>query len=382
MRWMFDANDATRMRPLRSGKSVRNASPTSRSEPVFPGRSAFVESPEQEVDAAVADLRQLPDVGLEAVHGRVVELPVARMNYPSRTGLDDECDRVRDGVRNADELDPERAELEWLVSRLGIDELSRLTEPVLIELRLHEPEREPCRDHLLDLDLPQQVREPAHVVLVPVREHDRAHALPLQVADVREEQVDAEVLVSREREPGVDDDDLAGRLVNGHVLPDLAETAERDDPEHVTHRATECTGRAKNVLPLNGGRLEQAEALQTVSNRSALVVRRLHQREPETTHLVPEEVERALDRDRVDRDSQEVDGWTQLLVERTGPGHVSRAIPPHHLLHLWPDDVRVHADAASPSELEERQDEVIVTRTGRRRDRRSGVPARDPDSPA
>ena len=45
MRWMFEANDATRMRPLRSGKSVRNASPTSRSEPVFPGRSAFVESP-------------------------------------------------------------------------------------------------------------------------------------------------------------------------------------------------------------------------------------------------------------------------------------------------------------------------------------------------
>ncbi len=45
MRWMFDAKDATRIRPVRSGKSVRNASPTSRSEPVFPGRSAFVESP-------------------------------------------------------------------------------------------------------------------------------------------------------------------------------------------------------------------------------------------------------------------------------------------------------------------------------------------------
>ena len=45
MRWMFEANDATRIFPVRSGKIERNASPTSRSEPVFPGRSAFVESP-------------------------------------------------------------------------------------------------------------------------------------------------------------------------------------------------------------------------------------------------------------------------------------------------------------------------------------------------
>ena len=44
-RWMFDANDATMIRPVRRGISWRNASPTSRSEPVIPGRSALVESP-------------------------------------------------------------------------------------------------------------------------------------------------------------------------------------------------------------------------------------------------------------------------------------------------------------------------------------------------
>ena len=45
IRWMFDAKLATRMRPVRIGISWRNASPTRRSEPVIPGRSAFVESP-------------------------------------------------------------------------------------------------------------------------------------------------------------------------------------------------------------------------------------------------------------------------------------------------------------------------------------------------
>jgi len=45
---MFEANDATRIFPRRSGKIERNASPTRRSEPVFPGLSAFVESLDDE----------------------------------------------------------------------------------------------------------------------------------------------------------------------------------------------------------------------------------------------------------------------------------------------------------------------------------------------
>ncbi len=45
MRCTFDAKQAIRMRPSRTGMMWRKASPTSRSEPVTPGRSAFVESP-------------------------------------------------------------------------------------------------------------------------------------------------------------------------------------------------------------------------------------------------------------------------------------------------------------------------------------------------
>ena len=44
-RWTFEANDETMMRPVRSGKICRNASPTTRSDGVTPGRSALVESP-------------------------------------------------------------------------------------------------------------------------------------------------------------------------------------------------------------------------------------------------------------------------------------------------------------------------------------------------
>ena len=89
----------------------------------------------------------------------------------------------------------------------------------------------------LDLDLAQEVREPADVVLVTVRQDDRPDLASLQVADVGQEKVDTQVLVAREGEARVHDDDLARGLVHGHVLADLAEAAERDDPQRVAHQS-------------------------------------------------------------------------------------------------------------------------------------------------
>jgi hypothetical protein len=66
------------------------------------------------------------------------------------------------------------------------------------------------------------------MILVRVGEHDGEHLTVVEVPEVREDQIHAEVLVAREREPGVDDHRLAGRLVDGHVLPHLAEAAQRD----------------------------------------------------------------------------------------------------------------------------------------------------------
>ena len=75
------------------------------------------------------------------------------------------------------------------------------------------------------------------MILVAVREDDRPDLVGVipQVAEVREDEVDAEVLVPREGEPGIDDDDRAVALVDGHVLPDLAEAPEGDDPAAVSH---------------------------------------------------------------------------------------------------------------------------------------------------
>ena len=67
---------------------------------------------EQQVDAAVAELGQPADVGAQAVDRRVVELPVAGVEDAAGARLDRDADAVGHGVRHADELEPERADVD------------------------------------------------------------------------------------------------------------------------------------------------------------------------------------------------------------------------------------------------------------------------------
>ena len=88
------------------------------------------------------------------------------------------------------------------------------------------------------------------MVLVPVGEDDGADLVPAvaQVVEVGQDEVDAEVLVAREGEPGVDDDDPVVALHHRHVLADLAEAAERDDPRALGHPGKSTSGPAAGWL--------------------------------------------------------------------------------------------------------------------------------------
>ena len=139
------------MRPVRLGKIWRNASPTTRSDCVTPGALGVRRVAEQQVDAAVADLGELADVGALAVDRRVVDLVVAGVHDPPARRLEDDGGRIGDRMRHADELDAERAELERLVAGRDLAQLGFAQQPVLVELRLDEPERQPRRDDDRDL---------------------------------------------------------------------------------------------------------------------------------------------------------------------------------------------------------------------------------------
>ena len=82
-------------------------------------------------------------------------------------------------------------------------------------------------------ELRQDVRQGADVVLVGVGDQERLDVglALLEVGDVGDDEVDPEHLLVGEHQAAVDDDDVVAVLEHVHVLADLADAAERDDPE-------------------------------------------------------------------------------------------------------------------------------------------------------
>ena len=77
----------------------------------------------------------------------------------------------------------------------------------------------------------EQVRDRTDVILVGVREHQRLDIVQaiLDVAQVRQDQVDPRFVVTWEQHPAVDDQQPAEVFENGHVAADFADAAQRGD---------------------------------------------------------------------------------------------------------------------------------------------------------
>ena len=106
----------------------------------------------------------------------------------------------------------------------------RVAELVLVELGADHANREQAAvNHRRHAELTQHVGQGPDVVLVTVGEHDRLDVVDAiaQIGEVRQDEVDAEHLRSREHQAGIDDDDATVVLDHGHVLADLAQSPER-----------------------------------------------------------------------------------------------------------------------------------------------------------
>ena len=114
----------------------------------------------------------------------------------------------------------------------------RVAELVLVELGADHADRQQAAvDHRRHADLAQHVGQRADVVLVAVGEDDRLDVVGAvaQVGEVGQDEVDPEHLGGREHQAGVDDDDPAVVLDDGHVLADLPQPAERQHAELAWH---------------------------------------------------------------------------------------------------------------------------------------------------
>ena len=187
---------------------------------------------EEEVDALLPQPGEGAQVGQAAVEGQLVHLEVAGVQHRAGLGAHEDGERVGDRVVDGHELEVEDAELLALAL---LDRHGVRPDAVLLELGLDEGQGQrgaDDRDVALELE---QVGHGADVVLVAVREDDRHDVVEAvrDVGEVREDEVDTGVVVLGEEHAAVDDEQAALRLEDGHVAADLAEPAERDDPQAV-----------------------------------------------------------------------------------------------------------------------------------------------------
>ena len=183
---------------------------------------------EEEVDALLAEPGEVAQVGDPLVQRELVHLEVAGVQHQAGAGADRDREAAGDGVVDRDELEPERAGL-VPVPRLDVDRLR--ADPVLLELGLDEGQRQLGPDDRDVGPLAQQVGHPADVVLVAVRQDDRDDVLEAvpDRGEVRQDDVDAGLVLLGEQHAAVDDEQLAVQLEDRHVAADLPEPAERRD---------------------------------------------------------------------------------------------------------------------------------------------------------
>ncbi len=143
---------------------------------------------------------------------------------------DRERRRVDDRVRHPERLHDEAADRD-LAPDLRGQQAHLVLERVLREPVAHQLQRV-GRAPDGDVEVTQEERQPADVVLVAVRQHDAAHLIAERehVIEARVVDVDAEVR-ARERHPAVDEQQPIRLLEREAVHPDLAEPSEGHEPQ-------------------------------------------------------------------------------------------------------------------------------------------------------
>ena len=183
---------------------------------------------EEEQNPLVAKLGEAAEIRHLPIDRRIVELEVTRVDDHAHGGLDREPNRIGDRVIHADKADTEAADIDDIPRHHRV-QIARIN-AVFLETPFENPERQtrPIDGYR---DLLHYIWQGTDMILVPVRENNRFHLVPVfdQIGNIRNDKVDAEHVLLREHEPGVDHKNLIIHADGSHVLSDLAKTAERYD---------------------------------------------------------------------------------------------------------------------------------------------------------
>ena len=176
-----------------------------------------------------ADLRNALEIRRRSIHRRLVKFEIPRVEDDAQRRVDRHSARIWNAVAGLDQFHLHVADLERFAvlhnHQSLFAEIARL-----LELRFEQPDRE-ARAVNRHVELSQDVRQATDVVFVAVGENNALHLLLVrrEIGDIRDHTVDAEQVFRREAHPCIDDDDLILIFDGRHILPDLFQSAQRDD---------------------------------------------------------------------------------------------------------------------------------------------------------
>ena len=196
---------------------------------------------QEEVDALLAEPGERAQVGDPAVERQLVHLEVAGVQHHPRAGADRDGQRVGDRVVDRDELEVERAEREPVAladlvrARSRLSRCSRSLESSSASVSLEPTSGMSPRSRSRYGVAPMWSSWPW--VSTSASTSSRRSRIG---SEVGQDQVDAGLVVLGEEHAAVDDQQPAVVLEDGHVAADLAEPAERDDPETALGQCGRC----------------------------------------------------------------------------------------------------------------------------------------------
>ncbi len=163
------------------------------------------------------------------IERREIDLEVAGMNNHAHRRLDGQRHAIHQRVRHADGFNGERPNGEFHLG-LHLDQLDLIRKLVLFQLVVHVGQRELGAVHG-NLQLVQDPRQAADVVLVPVRQHNAAHMLLVlnQVGDVGHHNVDAQQFRLGKHQARVNDNNVVFPAHCQAVHAELAKPAQGDN---------------------------------------------------------------------------------------------------------------------------------------------------------
>ena len=184
---------------------------------------------QQSQHTALPVLGQGGQVGHAAGQRGVINFKVAGLDDGTGGAVDGKGHGIRDGVVDVDRLHGKAAQLDLLPGH-DLHKLGLAGKAELLQLVLDQAAGQAGAVHR-QADLLQQIGNAANVILVAVGDEQALDLILVlhHKGEVRDDHVHAEHLAVREHQAAVHDDHIAVALVDGHVLADLAQTAQRVD---------------------------------------------------------------------------------------------------------------------------------------------------------